>query len=860
MHKGLSIFLLLFPVAAWGQDITGTVSDTVGNPVEGAIISIFPDTASQDALTYCLSDSKGRFHCTFDQKNHKQVIVKISSLGYTPVTVVAFVPLINALKVILSVDATELQEVIIHSGITKDTIGIDTRNLNLTGNSTLRDILDRTEGFMVTKEGGISYNGVPINKVLINKKEVFINQNKIALDNLNYEMMDSIQVINNYRDRFHIDYDNFTSPVLNINAKSNFTGVLKSVIEGGAGYKNAFQVKPKAMYFSAGANIFATGNVNNIGEKDISNNDILAPLVDKTTGYFKSLLRPFFTDDDLLKKDINANLSLTARRQSAGSKTGIVFHYDYMNREKQLYANSRIATPPMLAKNERNVLKDIGNLFTIDYYYSRLLGSKTSLNYTLDIARVKDEGRDQVDIETFFPDSTLLSGMNKREPDGYVVANGINLQSLIQNNVLFASGLDYTKQYASYHLNTSFTDQAINNVSLQDIFFYRDGATFFLSGKYRVNNLLVFELKPQIALFKETNKIHGLPDKREVTQLTTSFFARGQNRKMEYYFEAAPDIYFFPGPNSNKILPRIDASFDYFFSPPHHIVIKINRYNNLIDFNNIVDTLNNSYNSLLVTSGISKYSITQKEAANVGYYYSNIIRSESFHLLFNYSGTDQSLQPFFQTINDNNIYYYRNVLTSKSSVFNIKTGAGKGYYLSNKNHKLNFTGGLSYNRSNMPYVDFSTNSNFRYQSEGFSYNMAVSFQHNGRLTNEFKLIYFDNINNIKLAGQQYDYRTHLWGAELFCHKDRLEIKTSFYYTLNRNNTMNFSTPLLNVSASYRISDKLSIYLRGKALADLFKLRKQDFSSYQLVSEGLLINEIFNRYRISYLLAGISYKF
>src|SRR5690606_17187557 len=126
---------------------------------------------------------------------------------------------VQYLSIYMEERTIKLEEIEVKARVYTDTLAIDTEQMNLSKSSTLRDILDRTDGMIVSKDGGISYQGKQINKVLINGKEVFINQNKVALDNLNYEIMENVQVINNYKDKFTLDFNNIKDPVININTK-----------------------------------------------------------------------------------------------------------------------------------------------------------------------------------------------------------------------------------------------------------------------------------------------------------------------------------------------------------------------------------------------------------------------------------------------------------------------------------------------------------------------------------------------------------------------------------------------------------------------------------------------------------------
>jgi len=178
------------------------------------------------------------------------VFIYVTAVGYEAYHQDFLVDPTQDILIRLKTSTIKLEEIKVKARVHTDTLLLDLDKMNLKKKTTLREILDKTSGMIVSKEGGVFFQGKQINKILINGKEVFLNQNKIALDNLNYEIMNQVEVIQNYKDRFNLDFNTIKESVININTKPEFKGVLKGEMEVGFGHRESYRGKGKGFYFS----------------------------------------------------------------------------------------------------------------------------------------------------------------------------------------------------------------------------------------------------------------------------------------------------------------------------------------------------------------------------------------------------------------------------------------------------------------------------------------------------------------------------------------------------------------------------------------------------------------------------------
>ncbi|MEO1033807.1 MAG: carboxypeptidase-like regulatory domain-containing protein, partial [Bacteroidota bacterium] len=231
------ILFFTYAFSSYGQqkEVLGTIKNSKGDPVPFANVVVQDTTEAKNPITYGYTDEQGSFALEIPSK-FQQILINVTAIGYEEKAIVVLLNQEQPLTIFLEESITQLGEVVVKARKVTDTLNIDTDGMNLSKESTLRDMLKKTDGIIIGEEGAISYQGKQINKVLINGKEVFVNQNNVALDNLNYEIMENVQIIDNYKDKFTLDFKRIRDPVINIETKSKFKGVLKTQVDMGYGF------------------------------------------------------------------------------------------------------------------------------------------------------------------------------------------------------------------------------------------------------------------------------------------------------------------------------------------------------------------------------------------------------------------------------------------------------------------------------------------------------------------------------------------------------------------------------------------------------------------------------------------------
>jgi|GEM_PF-7029701 len=864
--KIISSSLLLFFIIPKGfaqeKAVTGSVKNEKMEAVEFANIIVNSASAPGNTVTYCISDEQGNFSFKI-KANAGPVKMTVSAIGYIELAVMFLPDTLKTLQLLMKPDSQLLKEVIVTAKKEGDTLKLGIDSMNLTGESTLRDILNKTAGMMVAKDGSISYNGKQIVKVLLNGKEVFINQNKVALDNLNYEMMDEVQVLNNYKDRFNIDFNTLSTPVINIKTKARFKGVLKFTAEAGAGYKNAYKVKGKAFFFSDNMNAFLTSATNNISEKDFSFKDISAQLVDNGSVFFKNTLLPFFVEDNLLEKDFNSNHSLTLRKQNTHSKMGAVINFAGNRTVRN--SVTTVSTADTIVKQGTYTGTQRGSLLAAVLNYSYLFKRQTVLNNNAAVAFVSQTANSENNAVNFNPLPVITNESNNNRPVIYSIANNTKLTSLLSKKILMNATLDYFTEQTKTDFSSLLSGFATDDIR-QQIVLRRHVLNLSTDIAWKYSGSFSLRAGAGYTLTKEKGTIafpsKSTPQKsirRDLSNYNIMMGLQGQGKKTEYsayftpvFFDLQQDA------NAGRIYSKVAASFTYKPTYRENIIFRYNRGTSLSDLNSSYDTIVQSYNFKIFNAPFNRYNISRDNKAEAGLYHSNAGKSRSLYVTYVYDDNRDFIQLVFDTI-VNNVFYFRNQVVDRRQKHTVGTGGSKAFYLEPRYHKLEFSGGVSYSNEKFPAITGDRVQQSR--NRVWQGNVQAGLQLQTFVVKDIKLGVKGFFQQLALDGveinRQSVYTAYVSMAGNTANMEwKLALEDAYY----RIPSATFHIPNFDVLLRYKATPKLSFALAGKALFNLLNITANNNSSVYTFSNGNLVTQIINTSRIGYLLLNTIYKF
>lgn len=282
----LMLLMILFSPMAFAQqsgvNVTGSVveqgSDT---PIEQATVRLL-NVKDSAMVRGVVSAHNGSF--TLKNVKKGSYLLHITFIGYDPL----YQPLqitgkknpVNVGKLELSDGAIELGEAVVigkapEVTVRNDTVEYNADSYKVTEGSVLEDLLKKMPGVEVDSEGKITVNGKEVKKVMVDGKEFFSDDPKVASKNLPAKMIDKLQVLDKKSDMAQMTGfdDGEEETVINLTVKPGMKQGWFGNAYGGYGSKDRYEgnamvnrfVNNDQITFMGGAN-----NTNNMGFSDLA--------------------------------------------------------------------------------------------------------------------------------------------------------------------------------------------------------------------------------------------------------------------------------------------------------------------------------------------------------------------------------------------------------------------------------------------------------------------------------------------------------------------------------------------------------------------------------------------------------------
>ncbi len=259
--------------------LSGNIIDAdTKTPVEQATIQLLslPDSTF---VTGVASRDNGNFK--FSSVQAGKYILKISFIGYQtamkPIQVSASKPTVNVGQIELSPDAIMLEEAIIVAEapevtVVQDTTVYNTSAYRVPAGSMLEDLVKKLPGAEVDSEGKVTVNGKEIKKIMVDGKEFFSEDPKLAMKNLPVEMIEKIKAYDKKSDLARVTGidDGEEEAVLDLTVKKGMKQGWFGNFIGGYGNKNRYEAGAMANRFVDDAQVSILGSANNTNNQGFS--------------------------------------------------------------------------------------------------------------------------------------------------------------------------------------------------------------------------------------------------------------------------------------------------------------------------------------------------------------------------------------------------------------------------------------------------------------------------------------------------------------------------------------------------------------------------------------------------------------
>ena len=200
MKKITFITMLIVSCASFSQvQLTGIVKDSIGNPLEMANV-IALDTVAKKIASFGFTDGTGNFK--LDLKANTTYNIKISYIGFKEISKFIKTKESNLLFNYTMSEDNLLDGISIVSKmpitIKGDTIIYNADSFKNGSERKLEDVLQKLPGVEVNDAGEIEVEGKKVEKVMIDGKDIFDGDTKLATKNIPSNAVDKIQVLRNF--------------------------------------------------------------------------------------------------------------------------------------------------------------------------------------------------------------------------------------------------------------------------------------------------------------------------------------------------------------------------------------------------------------------------------------------------------------------------------------------------------------------------------------------------------------------------------------------------------------------------------------------------------------------------------------
>jgi hypothetical protein len=286
------IILLLIIVCCstfygWAQGtLKGKIIDSTSkNPLGYATVTVFK-AADTAIITYRLSTPDGEFKVPgLPLDLNCRVLVSFSGYGVyrKEFTLTREQSTLDIGSIYMTPEAKSLDEVMVIAerppvSIRKDTIEFNASAFKTLPNALVEDLLKKLPGVQVDRDGNITVNGKPVNRMLVDGKVFFGDDPKMATRNLPANVIDKVQVTDDKEEmmRNGDDNPNNVGKVVNITLKKGVKKGWFGKIYAGGGTDGLYEAGGIANIYRDTLQVSVLGYMNNLNRPGFSYGELMS--------------------------------------------------------------------------------------------------------------------------------------------------------------------------------------------------------------------------------------------------------------------------------------------------------------------------------------------------------------------------------------------------------------------------------------------------------------------------------------------------------------------------------------------------------------------------------------------------------
>jgi Carboxypeptidase regulatory-like domain/Outer membrane protein beta-barrel family len=320
------IFVLIgFSSIAQSVKLRGFIKDSIGDPLELANV-IATKKATGEIESYAITNYEGRFQ--LDLQSNTMYVLRASFLGFETVEKDLFVPENSenlSLDFALNPQASQLDgvEIVYEMPVTVrgDTIVYNADSFNRGDEKKLGDVMKNLPGIEVNEDGEIQVEGKTVQKVMVEGKDFFDGDSKLATKNIPANAVDKVEVLRNYSEvgQMRGVTNNQDNVAINIKLKEGKKNFWFGEITAGSGVDDElnerYLVHPKLFYYNPKYSLNFITDFNDIGEVPFTWRDYF-----NFTGGFRNFNRGGGTNFNISESDLGFSVAQNNRANSIETK------------------------------------------------------------------------------------------------------------------------------------------------------------------------------------------------------------------------------------------------------------------------------------------------------------------------------------------------------------------------------------------------------------------------------------------------------------------------------------------------------------------------------------------------------------
>ena len=285
---GIIVCFLLLSTCVQAQrtrygSIKGTVVDSLSRrSLESTSIAVY--LASDSSLVnYALSSRKGDFTITDIPLNTNCTLV-ITNRGYEiffksiilsadrKELLLDTILLVKSFNELKAVTVTALRPPV---SVKPDTLEFNVSSFKTMPNAMIEDLLKQVPGVDLDKDGNITINGKKVSKIMVDGREFFGGDPKIAIKNLPKDIIEKLQVVDNKtrEARFNKTSDGNEDLAINLTLRKEVQKGWFGRLSAGYGTSDRYEGAAMVNFFNGSKQFSLIGNANNTNRGSISGSD-----------------------------------------------------------------------------------------------------------------------------------------------------------------------------------------------------------------------------------------------------------------------------------------------------------------------------------------------------------------------------------------------------------------------------------------------------------------------------------------------------------------------------------------------------------------------------------------------------------